>query len=450
MPLETGTYLQDLDQSNPAGGDDRSQGDNHLRLIKSTLKNTFPNASKAFRFPTTAASVVSALAPTFPDDQNKLFPISAAGGAITVTLPDTTAGGTVHEDGFNLGFVKTDSSANTIVISPASGKLINGATSLTLTSQWEQAYLTWCKTTSQWIALTPSIMQHLQLKAAANLLQLWRTENDTVEREIESVLSGSGSGNKYSRRLVGDAGNSVNLVREYIGSTKLSELATSYKRFFEELQIWSTSLGQATIALNPAGYVDLLQISPGDPVAGYTRFYGKSLNGVTHLAYRDNDGLETVVGGGALLAIIQDEKSSGVAAQTITSGDWRTRELNTINFDRSGSFVLNTNQIIFPAGSYDITWITEVGSAPGNHKSRLFNVTGGTTIAVGSGSRVQSDAGDNVDVDVGMAFSIGHAAVTFDGVKAVTVQQQFENTEVGGRPAGFGIEVYTKVIIRSL
>lgn len=396
MPLETGTYLQDLDQSNPAGGDDRSQGDNHLRLIKSTLKNTFPNASKAFRFPTTAASVVSALAPTFPDDQNKLFPISAAGGAITVTLPDTTAGGTVHEDGFNLGFVKTDSSANTIVISPASGKLINGATSL------------------------------------------------------KSVLSGSGSGNKYSRRLVGDAGNSVNLVREYIGSTKLSELATSYKRFFEELQIWSTSLGQATIALNPAGYVDLLQISPGDPVAGYTRFYGKSLNGVTHLAYRDNDGLETVVGGGALLAIIQDEKSSGVAAQTITSGDWRTRELNTINFDRSGSFVLNTNQIIFPAGSYDITWITEVGSAPGNHKSRLFNVTGGTTIAVGSGSRVQSDAGDNVDVDVGMAFSIGHAAVTFDGVKAVTVQQQFENTEVGGRPAGFGIEVYTKVIIRSL
>jgi Repeat of unknown function (DUF5907) len=43
MPLETGTYLPDLVTSNPVHTDGVNQADSHLRLIKSVLKNTFPN-----------------------------------------------------------------------------------------------------------------------------------------------------------------------------------------------------------------------------------------------------------------------------------------------------------------------------------------------------------------------------------------------------------------------
>ena len=43
MPLESGTYIPDLVVTNPAHGDDVNQGDAHLRLVKSCLKNTFPN-----------------------------------------------------------------------------------------------------------------------------------------------------------------------------------------------------------------------------------------------------------------------------------------------------------------------------------------------------------------------------------------------------------------------
>lgn len=43
MGLEVATYIDDLVISNPSGTDDRSQGDDHIRLIKSVLKNTFPN-----------------------------------------------------------------------------------------------------------------------------------------------------------------------------------------------------------------------------------------------------------------------------------------------------------------------------------------------------------------------------------------------------------------------
>ena len=47
MGLESATYISGLDVDNPAGSDGISAGDNHLRLIKSVLKNTLPNADEA-------------------------------------------------------------------------------------------------------------------------------------------------------------------------------------------------------------------------------------------------------------------------------------------------------------------------------------------------------------------------------------------------------------------
>lgn len=47
MGLETGTYISDLVITNPDGADQASTSDDHQRLIKSVLKNTFPNANGA-------------------------------------------------------------------------------------------------------------------------------------------------------------------------------------------------------------------------------------------------------------------------------------------------------------------------------------------------------------------------------------------------------------------
>jgi microcystin-dependent protein len=47
MSLETATYLHQLNVANPAGSDKLQQGDDHLRLIKAVLKNTFPNLTGA-------------------------------------------------------------------------------------------------------------------------------------------------------------------------------------------------------------------------------------------------------------------------------------------------------------------------------------------------------------------------------------------------------------------
>lgn len=47
MGLETGTYIDALVPTNPASTDGLAQADDHLRLLKATLSNTFPSITGA-------------------------------------------------------------------------------------------------------------------------------------------------------------------------------------------------------------------------------------------------------------------------------------------------------------------------------------------------------------------------------------------------------------------
>jgi len=47
MSVETATYISQLDSAKPAGTDLKSEGDDHLRLIKTTLENTFTGITGA-------------------------------------------------------------------------------------------------------------------------------------------------------------------------------------------------------------------------------------------------------------------------------------------------------------------------------------------------------------------------------------------------------------------
>ncbi len=43
MPLEIGTWIEDLVPTNPVGSDPVAAGDDHIRLVKSVLQNQFPS-----------------------------------------------------------------------------------------------------------------------------------------------------------------------------------------------------------------------------------------------------------------------------------------------------------------------------------------------------------------------------------------------------------------------
>ena len=47
MAIETFEYIDDLNAANPTATDNVSEGDDHLRGLKTTLKNTFPNVTGA-------------------------------------------------------------------------------------------------------------------------------------------------------------------------------------------------------------------------------------------------------------------------------------------------------------------------------------------------------------------------------------------------------------------
>lgn len=80
MGLETANYLADLQEANPAGGDDIAQGDDHIRMMKLVLKNTFPGrAGASMRY--------LAKSSTFTAGMTEIDSVYNCSAAVTMNLP---------------------------------------------------------------------------------------------------------------------------------------------------------------------------------------------------------------------------------------------------------------------------------------------------------------------------------------------------------------------------
>lgn len=104
MALETAFTVNQLDPANPSGPDRLAQGDDHIRLIKAVLKNTFPNINAPITVTDELINSIASLAvpvgvislwygssASIPVgyalcDGNAAVPLSAGGG--TIAVPD--------------------------------------------------------------------------------------------------------------------------------------------------------------------------------------------------------------------------------------------------------------------------------------------------------------------------------------------------------------------------
>lgn len=162
MGLESATYVNDLTATNPVSSDKRKQGDDHLRLIKSVLKSTFPNADKAFYF--TDYEAITGAETVAAGDMNKVYGASTTGGAFTVTLPTTL---TAADDGFSVTIVKLETNTNRLTVAPSSGT-INSVDSLSVTNAGDRIDAYW--TGSAWIGVvTLAGVDRVTLTAGATL-----------------------------------------------------------------------------------------------------------------------------------------------------------------------------------------------------------------------------------------------------------------------------------------
>ncbi len=121
MGLETGTYVEDLVVTNPVGATDaKAQGDDHLRLIKTVLKNTFPGmAGPAWRMQNKSGAY-TVLA------TDNMSVIRATASSWTLAYTSAVTLGNKH------AVLVWNDGSGTITIDPAGSETINGAATLAL------------------------------------------------------------------------------------------------------------------------------------------------------------------------------------------------------------------------------------------------------------------------------------------------------------------------------
>lgn len=146
MGLETGTFINDLVITNPPGTDDKRQGDDHLRLIKSVLKNTFLRATRAWSLP---GGITKTANYAIQDaDENLTFVCDTTAGSFTLTLPtlDST------RLGWKIYVVKTNLQPNPVFLAPSAGT-INGYSKIRRTIENTITEVMWL---GSWVASRPN------------------------------------------------------------------------------------------------------------------------------------------------------------------------------------------------------------------------------------------------------------------------------------------------------
>jgi len=91
MAVETATYIGDLNETYPAGGEPVAQGDDHIRLIKAVLKASFPGLTGVYKpfpvgtklmFPQAAAPIGWTQDVTDSADNRMLRVVKTAGAGV--------------------------------------------------------------------------------------------------------------------------------------------------------------------------------------------------------------------------------------------------------------------------------------------------------------------------------------------------------------------------------
>ena len=94
MGLEAATYINGLDANNPLGSDTKAAGDDHLRLIKSTLKASLPNVAGAVTASHTELSYSTGVTSAIQTQIDSKAPIASPALTGTPTAPTPSLGDT--------------------------------------------------------------------------------------------------------------------------------------------------------------------------------------------------------------------------------------------------------------------------------------------------------------------------------------------------------------------
>ena len=145
---------------------------------------------------------------------------------------------------------------------------------------------------------------------------------------------------------------------------------------------------------------------------------------------------------GATYAVFRDEKSSGTNGGTFTSGAWRTRDLNTSQYNGITGASLASNQITLAAGTYIVDGFAQ-GVLTSIHQTRFENITDSTTAVIGQNAYAEGSSNVANYSRVSGVFTIA-AQKTFEFQHRATSTK----TDNGfGVASSWGTEVYASITI---
>ena len=156
--------------------------------------------------------------------------------------------------------------------------------------------------------------------------------------------------------------------------------------------------------------------------------------------------LKTVLGIPQLLHV-RDEKASGTDGGASATATWNQRDLNTVMTNEISGASLASDQIILPAGTYEIT-ATAPAFLVSRHKLRLRNITDTSTELVGQSTYAV--------VTSSLVSNVAHifGRFTLAGTKTLELQHYTELEKVanglGVSTAASVTEVYADVQIRKV
>ena len=129
MTVETASYISQLDPTYPTAGDPKSEGDNHLRLVKTVLKTQFPNfGTNAITATAAEVNYLVGVTSGVQAQLNTLTSAKAAKAGDTYTGAHDFTGGTIAVPTATVGDATTKAASTAFVSATAFNAALPGQT----------------------------------------------------------------------------------------------------------------------------------------------------------------------------------------------------------------------------------------------------------------------------------------------------------------------------------
>lgn len=426
MGLETGTYISDLVATNPLGSDAKSSGDDHIRLVKSTVKATFPNISGAVTPTHTELNYVSGVTSAIQTQLNAKAPKDSPVFTTAVTLPyatiigSTTAAQLAYLQGVTSP-IQTQIAAKAPSDSPTftTAATLPTATTIGTTTAAELGYVH---------GVTSAIQTQINTKQTnidakgAITGQVWTGSHDfTGATATASTQTVGDSTTKVATTafvaatslvsaLPGQTGNAGKFIttdgtnaswqgigNNYSGRTANTILAKADQGYIIDItsgtfaQTFSAvatlgagwgcyirNSGTGTITLTPNGAETINGAATYTLLPGYTAMIqcdGSVLRVAFVLATNNGQYLH-----------VRDEKANTTHGGTSSTGI-NIRTLNTVNINTIAGASLASNRVTLPSGTYGFkAYAPRYDTSGTPSRLSLYNYTDSTYIMTGSGT----------------------------------------------------------------